>query len=99
MISKGDLVRMRLSAGGESKEGQIKDVVIFGRITNYCEDEDTYILAPEVLSIPKEQVSAIERLPEDFDFAEVASEMSQTKEETEREKPPEIDNIRFSRRG
>jgi len=99
MISKGDLVHMRLSAGGESEKGRIRDVIIFGKITNYCEDEDTYILAPEVISIPKEQVSAIERLPEDFDFTDVVSEMSQTQEKYEREKPPEIENIRFSRKG
>jgi hypothetical protein len=98
MISKGDLVHVRLSAGGESEKGRIRDVIILGKITNYCEDEDTYILAPEVISIPKEQVSAIEQLPEDFDFTDVMSEMSQTHEKTKREKPSEIENIRFSRK-
>ena len=47
--------------------------------------------------MPKEQVSEIDRLPEDFDFSDVSFEISMTQEERTREKPPEISDIRFTR--
>jgi hypothetical protein len=96
MISKGDLVQMRLPMGNDPQSGNVREMIILGRVRNYCEDEDTYILAPEVISVPKEQVTLIERLPEDFDFEDVSSEMSSTGEKRRREEPPEISDIRFS---
>lgn len=96
MISKGDLVKMDLSIGGNGADGVIKNLMILGKVMNYCEEEDTYIVDPKVLSVPKEQVQAIERLPEDFDFNDVAMEMSMGQKKRERTKPLEIENIRFS---
>lgn len=97
MISKGDLVRMRLSVRGDSGGGGLTNLVILGKVMNYSEDEETYILDPMAISIPKEQVEDIETLAEDFDFNDVSMELRVSKKEREREKPPEIDRIRFSR--
>ncbi len=97
MISKGDLVKMRLSGGGDSGRGSQAKMVIIGRVMNYCEDEETYILDPMAISIPKEQVEETETLPEDFDFNDVSMELRVSKNEREREKPPAFDHIRFSR--
>jgi hypothetical protein len=97
MISRGDLVRMRLSVRGDSGGGGPTDMVLLGKVMNYCEDEETYILEPMAISIPKEQVEDIETLPEDFDFNDVSMELRVSKKERKREKPPEIGRIRFSR--
>ena len=98
MISNGDLVKMSLSLGDGSNGGKLRQMFILGRMKNYCEEEDTYILEPKVISIPKEQVSEIERLPEDFDFNDVSMEMRIGQQERPREKPPEITTIRISRK-
>jgi hypothetical protein len=97
MISKGDLVRMRLSVRGDSGGGGLTDLFILGKVMNYCDDEETYILDPMAISIPKKQVEEIETLAEDFDFNDVSMELRVSKEERKREKPPEVDRIRFSR--
>jgi len=97
MISNGDLVKMSLSIGDNSNGGKLRQIFILGRMKNYCEEEDTYILEPTVISVPKEQVSEIERLPEDFDFNDVSMEMRMGSKERPRVKPPEITNIRLSR--
>jgi hypothetical protein len=97
MISKGDLVKMRISIKGESDEKYLTDMFILGKVMNYCEDEDTYILEPRVISVPKEQVMEIETLPKDFDFDDVSMELSIGSKERKRETPQQIDHIRFSR--
>ena len=97
MISKGDLVKMRLSAGGAAGEGTLKDLLILGKVMNYCEEEDTYVIDTRVISVPKDQVAEIEALPADFDFEEVTVEIGLVEKESTREKPPEIAEIRFLR--
>ena len=97
MISKGDLVKMDLSFGNDSNNGKLRQMFILGRMKNYCDEEETYILDPKVISVPKEQVSKIERLPEDFDFNDVSMEMKIGQQERVREKPPKITDIRLSR--
>jgi hypothetical protein len=97
MISKGDLVKMRVSVKGESGEKYLTDLFILGKVMNYCEDEDTYILEPRVISVLKEQVMEIETLPKDFDFDDVSMELSAGSKERKREKPQSVDQIRFSR--
>ena len=97
MISNGDLVKMTLSVGENSNGGKLRQMFILGRMKNYCEEEETYILEPKVISVPKEQVSEIERLPEDFDFNDVSMEMRISSKERPRVKPPEITNIHLSR--
>lgn len=97
MISKGDLVKMRVSVRGEAGEKYLTDLYILGKVMNYCEDEDTYILQPRVISVPKKQVMEIETLPKDFDFDDVSMELSASGKERKREKPTEIGDIRFSR--
>lgn len=64
---------------------------------NYCEDEDTFILQPRVISVPKKQVMEIETLPEDFDFDDVSMELSAGGKERKREKPSGIGDIRFAK--
>jgi hypothetical protein len=97
MISKGDLVKMRISIKGEAGEKYLTDLYILGKVMNYCEDEDTYILEPRVISVPKQQVMEIETLPKDFDFDDVSMELSIGAKERKREAPQQIDHIRFSR--
>ncbi len=97
MISRGDLVKMRISVRGEGGEKYLTDLYILGKVTNYCEDEDTYILQPRVISVPKQQVMEIETLPKDFDFDDVSMELSAGGKERTRQKPAEIGDIRFSR--
>ena len=97
MISKGDLVKMTLSVGGDSNGSSLRQMFILGRMMNYCDEDETYILDPKVISVPKEQVTEIERLPEDFDFDDVSMEMKGNQHERTRDKPPEITNIRVAR--
>jgi len=94
MISKGDLVKMRLSLGGAS-EG-VTEIFILGRMMNYCDEEEAYIVEPKALSVGKDQVVDIERLIHDFDFQNVSEELSVIEKERERETPPDITNIRVS---
>lgn len=97
MISKGDLVKMRLSIVNSSGENSLSDMWILGRVMNYSEDEGTYIVEPRMISVPKEQVREIEPLPKDFDFQDVSMELRVTEQERVPEKPPEINKIRVSR--
>lgn len=97
MISKGDLVKMRLALSGGSGEQSAADLLILGTVMNYCEDEDAYIVMPRAISVPKDRVAEIETLPGDFDFDDVSMELSVGKEGSGREKPSEITHIRFSR--
>jgi hypothetical protein len=76
MISKGDLVKMRMVLGGDSQSGGIKEIFILGRMINYCDEEDSYIVDPKVLSVRKDQVAEINRLLEDFDFENASEELS-----------------------
>ena len=99
MISKGDLVRMRLTTGGAAGGNNLKDLLILGRVMNYCEEEDTYVIETKVISVPKEQVVEIETLPADFDFEEVSVEIGLAEQESTREKPPEITDIHFAQQG
>ncbi len=97
MISKGDLVKVRLSLGGGSDSGGAGESLIFGRMMNYSEEEDMYILEPKAISISKDQVAGVDRLLEDFDFDNISEEMGVIEKEREREIPPDITNIRISR--
>ena len=98
MISRGDLVKMCLTIGGESGDSRSRELIILGRVLNYSEEEESYILEPKAISVPKSQVAEIERLPEDFDFDDVSLEIRLTEKELKREKPSEIDHIRFARK-
>ena len=97
MISKGDLVRLRVVLG-DGSEGT-KNLSIFGRMMNYCDEEESYIIEPKALSISKDQVGGAIRLQEDFDFENAAEEMSAAESERVREPAPDILNIRFSDNG
>ncbi|GAB4335804.1 MAG: hypothetical protein Kow0099_08430 [Candidatus Abyssubacteria bacterium] len=97
MISKGDLVKMRLVIGDSSGPERLTDLFVLGKVMNYCEEEDSYIIEPRALSIPKRQVREVETLPKDFDFDDVSMELSVTEKKREREAPPDIANIRFHR--
>ena len=99
MISKGDLVRMRLTTGGAGEGATLRDLLVLGKVMNYCEEEDTYVIDTRVICVPKEQVVEIETLPADFDFEDVSVEMGMATKQTEREKPPEISGIRFAQQG
>ena len=94
MISKGDLVKLRLTLGGGS-EGT-KDLIILGQMMNYSDEEDIYILEPQAISIRKDQVNEAVRLREDFDFGNISEELSITENGLERTIPPDITNIRIS---
>ena len=94
MISKGDLVKLRLTLGGGS-EGT-KELFILGQMMNYSNEEDTYILEPQAISIRKDQVTEAVRLREDFDFENVSEELNLTENGVERIIPPDITNIRVS---
>lgn len=97
MISKGDLVLMRLSLGGDSDDGGLRETIMIGKVLNYCDEEENYIFDPLVISISKEQVAEIEALPADFDFNDVSMGISMAHEKFKHDKPPEITDIRFSR--
>jgi hypothetical protein len=97
MISRGDLVKVRLVVGDGSGAERLTDLFVLGRVMNYCEDEDSYIIEPKALSIPKQQVKEIETLAKDFDFDDVSMELSVGDKKRERETPPDITGIRFSR--
>jgi hypothetical protein len=97
MISKGDLVRMRLTVGGNASGATLRELIVIGKVVNYTEDDDTYIIEPKVISVPKEQVTEIVALPKDFDFDDVSMEMRMGSRKHEREKPADISDVRFSR--
>jgi hypothetical protein len=96
MISKGDLVKMRMVLGGDSQSGGIKEVFILGRMINYCDEEDSYIIDPKILSVRKDQVAEIDRLLEDFDFENASEELSSSGFEKKYTIAPDIDDIRIS---
>ena len=94
MLSKGDLVRMCISFGGDSDEA--KEMLILGKMMNYSDEEETYIVEPKAISIRKDHVVEIERLLDDFDFENASEEMSTADGERVRELAPEIVNIRIA---
>jgi hypothetical protein len=96
MISKGDLVKMRIVLGGDSQPGGIKEVFILGRMINYCDEEDSYIVDPKVLSVRKDQVAQIDRLLEDFDFENASEELSSGDFEKKFTIAPDIVDVRIS---
>ncbi len=96
MISKGDLVKMHLTLGGDSQSGRAKEVFILGRMLNYCDEEDSYIVDPKVISVRKDQVAEIDRLLEDFDFENASEELSAGNYESEHKIAPDIVDIRLS---
>ncbi|RJP16127.1 MAG: hypothetical protein C4520_19125 [Candidatus Abyssobacteria bacterium SURF_5] len=96
MISKGDLVRMRLRIGGDGTK-PLMEMLIFGTVKNYSEDEDSYIVEPRVISVPKEHVEAIDTLPKDFDFEDVSMELNVGQGNRNKQKPDEVTDIRFSK--
>ena len=96
MISKGDLVKMRISFGGEPGEGKLTEMFILGRMMNYCDEEGSYIVEPRIISINKDQVVGVDRLLEDFDFENASEELSKGEYESKREIPPDIADIRVS---
>ena len=95
MISKGDLVKLRLTVGGDSAGA--KELFILGKMMNYSDEEESYILEPQAISIRKDHVAEAVRLREDFDFDNVSDELSMTENGLERKAPPDITNIRVSR--
>jgi hypothetical protein len=97
MISKGDLVKMRLTVGKDQGGKPLIELFLFGQIKNYSEDEGVYILEPRVISVPKGYVAQIDTLPKDFDFEDVSMELRIEEKEQIRRKPAEVNNIRFSR--
>ena len=97
MLSKGDLVKIRLPIGGASQAGGDGAVLIFGKMMNYCDGEDSYIVEPRAISIQKGSVEKIDRLLADFDFEDVTAELSVGEQLSEREIPPDIVDIRVSK--
>jgi hypothetical protein len=96
MISKGDLVKLRVTLS-DGPEGR-KELCIFGKMMNYCDEEDDYIIEPRAFSIQKEHVAEAERLLEDFDFDNISEELDSKGKARELHSPPDITNIRISRR-
>ena len=96
LITKGDLVKMRMVLGGDSQSGGIKEIFILGRMINYCDEEDSYIVDPKVLSVRKDQVAEIDRLLADFDFENASEELSAGGFEKEHTIAPDIVDIRIS---
>jgi hypothetical protein len=97
VISKGDLVKMRLTVGKDQEGKPLIELSIFGKVKNYSEDEDTFIVEPRVISVPKEHVAEITTLPKDFDFEDVSMELSYGEKQRERIKPADVADIRFSK--
>jgi hypothetical protein len=95
MISKGDLVKLRLTVGGDTKG--VSELFILGKMMNYSNEEETFVLEPRAISIRKNQVAEAVRLREDFDFGNISEELSATENGLERTVPPDITNIRVSR--
>jgi hypothetical protein len=96
MITKGDLVKMRMVLGGDSQSERVKEVIILGRMINYCDEEDSYIVDPKVLSVRKDQVAEIERLLVDFDFEKASEELKSGRFEKKHTLAPDIVDIRVS---
>lgn len=96
MISRGDLVKMRISFGGEPGEGKITEMFVLGRMMNYCDEEDSYIVEPRIISIHKDQVVKVDRLLEDFDFENASDELSRGEYKSKRETPLDITDIRVA---
>ncbi len=97
MISKGDLVKLHIVLGDGS--GGTKDLFILGRMMNYCDEEEAYIVEPTAISITKDQVEEAVRLQEDFDFENAAEELSAHGEKRNRILAPDILNIRVAPNG
>lgn len=95
MISKGDLVKLRLTVGGDSRG--VRELFILGKMMNYSDEEETFVLEPRAISIGKDQVAEAVRLREDFDFGNISDELSTTENGLEKTIPPDITNIRVSR--
>ena len=96
MITKGDLVKMRMVLGGDSQSSGTKEVLILGRMINYCDEENSYIIDPKILSVRKDQVAEIERLRADFDFEKAPEELKSGNFEKKHTIAPDIVNIRIS---
>ena len=96
MITRGDLVKMRMVFGNDSQSAGVKEVFILGRMINYCDEEDSYIVDPKVLSVRKDQVAEIERLLVDFDFEKASEELKSGYYEKKHTIAPDIENIRIS---
>ncbi len=96
---------MRLAVGGDGGNAgaggaggaNLRELIVIGKVVNYTEDEDTYIIEPKVISVPKEQVTEIVTLPKDFDFGDVSMEMRMGAKQHERQQATDISNVRFSR--
>lgn len=97
MISRGDLVKMRLAVGSDQQGQPLMELFIFGKVRNYAEDEDTYIVEPRMISVPKKYVAEIDALPKDFDFEDISMELSMGGQKRTKEQPAEVTDIRFSR--
>jgi hypothetical protein len=96
MITKGDLVKMRMVFGGDSQSSGVTEVLILGRMINYCDEEDSYIVDPKVLSVRKDHVAEIERLRVDFDFEKAPDELKSGHYVKKHTIAPDIENIRIS---
>ena len=96
MITKGDLVKMRMVLGGDPQSGGVKEIFILGRMINYCDEEESYIVDPKVLSVRKDQVAEIDRLLVDFDFEKASEELKSGDFEKKHDIAPDIENIRIS---
>ena len=97
MISKGDLVKLHVILGDGSNG--TKDLFILGRMMNYCDEEESFIIEPTAISITKDQVEESVRLQEDFDFENAAEELNAHGEERERFIAPDILSIRVAPNG
>ncbi len=96
MITKGDLVKMRMVVGGDSQSSGVKEILILGRMINYCDQENSYIVDPKVLSVRKDQVAEIERLRADFDFEKAPDELKTGNYQKKHTIAPDIVDIRVS---
>ena len=97
MISKGDLVKLHVVLG-DGSEGT-KDLFILGRMMNYCDEEESFIIEPTAISITKDQVDEAVRLQEDFNFENASEELSAHGAEQKRVLAPDILNIRVAPNG
>ena len=97
MLSKNDRVKLRLVLGDGS--GGTKELFILGRMMNYCDEEESYVIEPTAISITKDQVEEPVKLSKDFDFENAAEELSTHGRKLERELAPDIVSIRISQNG
>ncbi len=97
MISKGDFVKLRFTLAGGSDSGDLREMVIFGKMMNYADEQEIYIFEPKTIVLPKDQVVEADELSRDFDFENIADEISLIERQTKRELAPDIRDIRISR--